>query len=113
MRPVRSNNEKFDLVFEKLSKRFPNIDLGGVADNDGFSFDFLIPGNQKGLTLSVQIGASDGIESGYVYGCVYTNGGESKLNEMYLDYSSEDEFDTCLRKNQQFIFAQARLYKEV
>lgn len=113
MKPVRTNNEKFDLVFEKLSKRFPNIDLGGVSDDDGFSFDFPIPENQSGVTLSVQIGATDEMENGYIYGCVYANDGKSKLNELHLDYSSEEEFDTCLRKNYRFVLAQARRYQEV
>lgn len=112
MKPKMTVDEKYDVVLKKLVRKFPDAGLGGVADDDGFSFDFKIPDGDPEVTLSIQVGASDEHQEGYVNGYVYTNSGKTVLKEHTLDYTCDEDFDAAVIRNHGFILRQARKYKE-
>lgn len=64
MKQMDSDNGIFTLAYELLSEKFPNVhDLGGVGDEDGFSFDFQPSESMGKYQVSMQVG------HGYIHVC--------------------------------------------
>lgn len=112
MKPKMTVEEKYDFVLKKLARKFPDAGLGGIVDGDGFSLDFPIPDGKQEVTLSIQVGADNDHQAGYVNGYVYANGGKIVLHDHELDYTSDEDFEAAVVRNHGFILRQARKYKE-
>lgn len=109
MKTQRTVENKYEMISKKLSRKFPEASRMGISESDGFSFDFNIPDNTE-YTLSVQVGASDEKNSGYVSAYVYTNGGLTIVEERLFDYANDEEFELAVKRNHEFILRQARKY---
>ncbi|AJD93433.1 hypothetical protein JMA_41160 (plasmid) [Jeotgalibacillus malaysiensis] len=112
MKPKMTVDEKYEFILKKLSRKFPDAGQGGFVDGDGFSIDFSIPEGEQDVTLSIQVGADNEHQEGYVNGYVYANDGKIVLHAHELDYTSDEDFEAAVVRNHGFILRQARKYKE-
>lgn len=112
MKPNMTVEKKYEFVLEKLTRKFPDVVNGGVLESDGFSFDFPIPDSDSGITLSIQVGANEETQKGYVSGFVYEKGGEITLNEHVVSYKYDEDFESAVIRNLGFLLKQSRQHKE-
>jgi len=112
MKPKMTINEKYDYVLGKLTRKFSDAGSAGVLEPDGFSFDFSIPDDSSDTTLSVQVGANNETQKGYVSGYVYQNGGKTTLEEHEIPYKYDEDFESAVIRIFGLILKQARQYKE-
>lgn len=109
---IQSPEDKFNLVLSKLEKAFGDKDKGGIMDEDGFSFDFGVPGAENTRSLSVQVGILDEEKDrGYIQCYLYDEKFEA-IEEKDISFESAEEFKKGATSALRFLKSMAKKVKE-